>query len=103
MSSSKYDSFFTKINLSSKLNQWKCKLCTYTTKQVQHTSTTCRENHLQKKHKKQYNELMEKTKSVKEDRKRKNPEVPVDVPLKQLKVDNGNFFSTLCDLNVLLF
>ena len=40
MSASKYNDYFTKKELANKLNQWKCKNCSYITKQVTHTSTS---------------------------------------------------------------
>lgn len=92
MSTSKYKDYFTKIDLPTKLNQWKCNNCSYKTKQVKHTSTTSLENHLETKHKKLYDELLAKEKLDKEkSKKRTNTEPRLDVPAKQLKVTDGMF------------
>lgn len=89
MSSSKYTNYFTKIDLPTKLNQWKCNNCSYKTKQVTHTSTSSLENHLEKTHKKLYNELMAKEKRIIASNKRRSTTQHSDVPAKQLKIMDG--------------
>uniref|UniRef100_A0AC35GQ85 BED-type domain-containing protein n=1 Tax=Panagrolaimus sp. PS1159 TaxID=55785 RepID=A0AC35GQ85_9BILA len=93
--SSKYDDHFVKVVRRDKMNEWKCKYCTYSTPPAKHTSTSTREKHLQK-HKKIYSEFLAKKKEYEESRKREHVEVQNSdpTPSKQAKIDEGLFRRT---------